>query len=130
MLVAESVVIDPVLRCFGDILVVGHGLDCTAEMGELVGFDALWGQQLTGAGDDDGDDEAVDTEDTSHDDGDNRLNDQLGLEHGDGADADAGLGSAVGGTEVAEHEGRHDAHAAEEQSLVGVTVHCTQIVAS
>ena len=84
-------------------------------------------EKLTGTGDDYGDDKAVNTEDTSHDDWDDRLNDQLGLEHGYGADADAGFGSAVGSAEVAEHEGRHDAHAAEEQSLVGVTVHCTQI---
>jgi len=78
---------------------------------------------LTGARNDDRDDEAVDTEDTSHDDGDDGLDDELGLEDSDGADADAGLGSAVGGTHVAENEGTDDSHAAEEKSLVGVTVH-------
>ena len=83
---------------------------------------------LTGAGDDDGDNEAVDTEDTSHDHGDDRLDDELGLEDSDGADADAGLGSAVGGTHVAEDEGRDDSHAAEEQSLVGVTVHYNKTI--
>ena len=82
---------------------------------------------LTGTGNDDRDDEAVDTKDTSHDDGDDGLDDELGLEDSDGADAHAGLGSAVGGTHVAENEGTDDSHAAEEKSLVGVTVHYTHI---
>ena len=80
------------------------------------------GQVLTGARDDDRDDEAVDTEDTSHDHGDDRLDDQFGFQDGDRADADAGFGSAIGGAHVAEHERSDDAHAAEEKSLVGVTV--------
>ena len=75
MLVAESVVIDPVLRVLGNVLIVGNGLDCTEKMKGLIKFDALWVEQLTGAGDDDGDDEAVDTEDTGHDDGNDRLDD-------------------------------------------------------
>ena len=37
---------------------------------------------LTGAGNDNRDNEAVNTEDTSHDDGDDRLDDELGLEDG------------------------------------------------
>ena len=85
------------------------------------------GGVLTGAGDDDGDDKTVDTKDTSHDDGDDGLDNELGLEDSDGADADAGLGSAVGGTHVAENEGTDDSHAAEEKSLVGVTVHYIHI---
>ena len=80
---------------------------------------------LTGTGNDDRDDEAVDTKDTSHDDGDDGLDDELGLEHGHGADSDAGLGSAVGSAHVAEDKRAHNAHATEEKSLVGVTVDCT-----
>ena len=77
---------------------------------------------LTGAGDNDGNDEAVDTEDTSHDHGDDRLDDQLGLEDSDGADTDTGLGSAVSSAHVAENKRGNDAHAAEEERLVGISV--------
>ena len=78
---------------------------------------------LTGTGDDDRDDEAVDTEDTSHDHRDDRLDDQLGLQDSHRADADAGLGSTVGSAHVSEDESGNDAHAAEEKRLVGITVH-------
>jgi len=77
---------------------------------------------LTGAGDNDGNDEAVDTKDTSHDHGDDRLNNQLGLEDSDGADTDTRLGSAVSCSHVAENKCRNDAHAAEEERLVGISV--------
>ena len=86
--------------------------------------------ELTGTGDDDGDNETVDTEDTGHNNGDNRLDDKLGLQHGDGADADTGLGSAVGSAKVAENEGSNNAHSTEEEGLVGVTVHCTFILSN
>ncbi len=76
------------------VLIVGSGCDLSVE--------------------DDGDDEAVDTEDTRHDNGDDGLEDEVGLEDAHAADADAGLGGAVGSTEVAEHEGSSDAHVAEE----------------
>lgn len=59
-------------------------------------------------------DEAVDTQDTRHDNGNNRLEDQVGLQDTHAADADARLGGAVGGAEVAEDEGGGDAHVAEE----------------
>ena len=80
---------------------------------------------LTWTGNDDWDDKTIDTKDTSHDDGDDGLDDEFGLEDGDGADADTGLGSTVGGAHVAENESRHNAHTAEEKSLVGISVHYT-----
>ena len=80
---------------------------------------------LTLADQDNANNEAVDTQDTSHNDGDEGLVDELGLEHTDAGDADTGLGSTVGGTEVAEHHGGGDAHEAEEGVLVGV-VNCGQ----
>lgn len=49
---------------------------------------------------DDGHDEAIDTQDTSHDDGYDGLEDQVGLEDTHAADADATLGGSVCGTEV------------------------------
>ena len=67
-----------------------------------------------------GDDESVHAEHTSHDDGDNRSEEQVGLQHGHGHDTDAGLGSAVGSAEVGEHEGGGDAHRSKEDGLVGV----------
>ena len=84
-------------------------------------------RSLTGTGDDDGDNETVDTEDTSHDNGNNGLDDELGLEDGDGADADARFGSTVGSAEISENESGNDAHATEEEGLVGITVHCADI---
>ena len=86
-----------------------------------------WEVKLTGSRDDNRDNEAVDTEDTSHDNGNDGLDDELGLQDGHRADTDTGLGSSVGGSEVAENEGSHDAHTSEEKSLVGVTVHYTNI---
>ena len=80
-------------------------------------------ESLTRARDDDRDDKAVDTEDTSHDHGDDGLDDQLGLKHCDRADTDAGLGSTVSCAHVSENESAHDAHTSEEKSLVGITVH-------
>ena len=82
-------------------------------------------RKLTGTGDNDGDDKSVDTEDTSHDNGNDWLDDELGFEDSDGADTDARFGSAVSGTHVAEDESADDSHAAEEKSLVGITVHYT-----
>jgi len=63
---------------------------------------------------DDSDDESVDTEDTRHDNGHNGLEDEVGLEDTHAADADARLGGSVGSAQVAENEGRSDAHVAEE----------------
>ena len=75
------------------------------------------------SGDENCDDDTVNGNDTGHDNWDNRLDDKLGLQHGDGADADTGLGSAVGSAKVAENEGSDNAHSTEEEGLVGVTVH-------
>ena len=52
---------------------------------------------LTVGRDDDGDDEAVDAQDTRHDHGDDRLHHQLGPHDAHGGDPHAGLGGAVGG---------------------------------
>ena len=68
----------------------------------------------TVGGDDDGDDEAVDAEDTGHDHGDDGLHDELGAHDAHGGDADAGLGGAVGGAHAREDERGHGAHEAEE----------------
>ena len=79
---------------------------------------------LTVALEEDGNDHAVHTEHTSHDDGNDRSEEQGRLEHGDRDDTDAGLGRAVGCTEVGENEGTHNAHRTEEDSLVRVTEAC------
>ena len=84
---------------------------------------ASWMHELTGTRDDDRDNETVDTEDTGHDDGDNRLDDKLGLQDGDRANADTRFGSTVGCAKVTENKSGNNAHATEEESLVGVTVH-------
>jgi len=60
---------------------------------------------LQTVGDQDGDDETVDTDNTSHDDGDNVLDDQVRAEDTHGADTDTSLGSTVGGTEAGEDDG-------------------------
>ena len=70
-----------------------------------------------------GDDHAVHTEHTGHDDGDDRFEEEVGLEDSHGDNTNAGLGSAVGRAEVGEDESCGDAHGAEENGLVGVTIH-------
>lgn len=72
--------------------------------------------------DDDGDDEAVDTEDTSHDDGDDASHDAVGGVDAEVGEADAGLGRAVGRAEVGEDEGGRAAHGAEEGGGLRVLV--------
>ena len=54
---------------------------------------------------DNGNNEAIDTEDTSHDTWDQRLEDEFGSEDTDRADTDTGLSGSVGGSEVSKHEG-------------------------
>ena len=81
---------------------------------------------LTGAGDDDRDNQSVNTKDTSHDNGDDRLDDEFGLEDSHGANTYARLGSTVCSAHVSENESTHDAHTAEEEGLVGITVHYTK----
>jgi len=58
------------------------------------------GALLTAVGDDDGNDEAVDAEHTSHDNGDDRLHDQVRLHHTHRRHADPRLGSSVRSAEV------------------------------
>lgn len=55
---------------------------------------------LTPGRDDDGDDQAVNTEHAGHDDGDDRLHHELGAHHSHRGNTDAGLGRAVGGSEA------------------------------
>jgi len=74
----------------------GTELDEAGEEGGLL---------LQTVGDQDGDDETVDTDNTSHDDGDNVLDDQVRAEDTHGADTDTSLGSTVGGTEAGEDDG-------------------------
>ena len=77
---------------------------------------------LTGVGDNDRNDETIDTQDTSHDDGNNRLDNELRLEDSNRANTNTGLSSTVSGAHISENERRHDAHAAEEKRLVGISV--------
>jgi len=74
----------------------GTELDEAGEEGGLL---------LQTVGDQDGDDETVDTDNTSHDDGDNVLDDQVRAEDTHGADTDTSLGSTVGGTEAGKDDG-------------------------
>jgi len=55
---------------------------------------------LTVPGEDDGDDQAIDTQNTRHDDGDDVAHDQARVHDTHGTDAHPGLGSAVGGAQV------------------------------
>ena len=138
LFVAESVVIGPFSGLVNHTILVGDCLHCVTTkttsdetlkefVYDLLAVFSFLSGSLTGTRDDDRDDEAVNTEDTSHDYGNDGLDDELRLEDGDRADTDAGLGSSVGGTQVAENEGSDDAHTSEEKSLVGVSVHYTQI---
>ena len=64
--------------------------------------------------DDDGGDETVDSQNTSHDDGDDGSHNQVGSHDTHGRDAHAGLGGAVGRSEVGKHDGRGDTHETKE----------------
>jgi len=68
----------------------------------VLGHPARRGLDLVG--DDDSNDEAVDTQHTRHDDWDDRLHHQLRLQHAHRRHAHPRLGSAVGGTEVGKDE--------------------------
>jgi hypothetical protein len=69
---------------------------------------------------DDGDDEAVDTQNTSHNDWNKGSEHELGSQDTNTANTDAGLGRTVGSTEVAEHKSGSNTHKTEEGVLVGV----------
>jgi hypothetical protein len=80
---------------------------------------------LTLLDDDDGHDHPVDTEDTSHDHWHHRLHDELGFEDTHRADAHAGLGATVRGSEIwvstkgtGEDEGRSHSDEPEEVGVV------------
>ena len=64
--------------------------------------------------DDDGGDEAVDTQDTSHDNGDDGPHDEIRSHDTHRGDTHTSLGGAVGRTEVRKDNSRGDAHEAEE----------------
>jgi len=75
---------------------------------------------LTLALQDDGDDEAVDTQNTSHNDWNKWLEDQFWLQDTHAANTDTGLGGTVWSSQVAENEGRGDTHETEEGVLVWI----------
>lgn len=76
--------------------------------------------RLTSGLENDANNKAVNTKDTSHNNGNERLEDQLRLEDTDGGNTNASLGGTVSGTQVAENEGSGDTHETEESVLVGV----------
>jgi len=69
---------------------------------------------LEGIGNQDGDDETVDTNDTSHNDGNNVLDDEIRAEDTHGSDTNTGLGSTVRGTKAGEDDGCCAAHGTKE----------------
>jgi hypothetical protein len=71
---------------------------------------------------DDCDDKAVDTQNTSHNDWNEGSEDQFGSEDTHTANTDTGLGSAVGSAQVAEDQSGGDSHETEEGVLVRVVI--------
>ena len=69
---------------------------------------------VTSLDDDDGDDHAVDTQDTGHDDGYDGFHDEFWFEDTHGADADSCFCGSVGGSEVGEDEGGGNSDVSEE----------------
>ena len=67
---------------------------------------------------DNSDNEAVNTENTSHDTGNQRLEYELIFQNTDSADAHTRPSSSVGSTEVGEHKGGGESHESEEGVLV------------
>jgi hypothetical protein len=65
-------------------------------------------------GDEDRDDETVDTNDTSHNDGDNVLHDEVRSENTHGSDTDTGLCGTVSGTQTGEDNGTGATHSTKE----------------
>ena len=76
---------------------------------------------LTCSLDKNGDNHTVHTKHTSHDNGNDRSEDKFWLDDSDRDNTDAGFGSTVSGTEVGEHKGCNNAHAAKEGGLIGIT---------
>ena len=75
-------------------------------------------EKLTFAGVDDGHNETINSENTSHDTGNERFEHQVAPQDTNDADSDSGFGSAVGSTKVSEHESCCESHVAEEGILV------------
>ena len=68
----------------------------------------------TAVGNDDSNDEAVDTQHTRHDNGDDRLHHEVGLHHAHRGHADTRLGSAVRSAQVCTRCGQGKREAGEE----------------
>jgi len=81
-------------------------------------------------GDEDGDDKAIDTNDTSHNNGNDVLDDQVRSEDTHGADTDTRFRGAIGSTEAGEDDGRRAAHSPEERGIDGAEIrgHCDWLV--
>lgn len=88
----------------------GAELDESSVQGELLG-------QVVG--DQDRDDQTVDTNDTSHDNGDNVLNNQIGAEDTHAANTDTSLGGTIGSAEAGEDDGGRAAQRTEEGRVDG-----------
>lgn len=70
-------------------------------------------------GDEDGHDETVDTNDTSHNNGNNVLDDKVRAEDTHGGDTDTRLGGTVGGAQACEDNGTGATHGAKEGRIDG-----------
>lgn len=79
---------------------------------DKAGVEGHGGGEVTG--NEDRDDETVDTDDTSHNDRDGTLHHEVWPEDGHGGDSDARLGGAVGCADTGEYDGGGAAHGAEE----------------
>ena len=104
----------------GDSGSSGSGSGLGAGVAEGVVNDLRLGGSGDTALENDGNNEAVDTKDTSHNDGDEGLVDELTLEDTDGGNSNASLSGTVGGAKVAEDKGGSNTHESEEGVLVGV----------
>merc|ERR1711998_491432 len=76
------------------------------------------GASLDRRGDNDRNDETVDTDHSSHDGGNVSADHEIGAHHTHGGDTDTRLGSAVRGTKVSKHKCAGGAHEAEEWGRV------------
>ena len=77
-------------------------------------------RELTSSLENDGNNKAVNAENTSHNNGNEGLEDQILSQDTDGGDTNTSLGGTVGSTQVAENEGTSDTQKSEEGVLVVV----------
>jgi hypothetical protein len=77
---------------------------------------------LETVGNQDGDDQTVNTNDTSHNDRNNVLDDKVRAENTHGGNADTRLGGTVGGAEAGEDNSRGAAHGTEEGGVNGAVL--------